>query len=126
MSFNHKIYIDKYVNSPSNDAVTYGVNIDHAQAQEGEFYFRAIGIHHLLPHENSGNRNVYIDVIDENNQRIKGALINWDWVGRQPHEPARPVMIDKPDNEPGANISIGSKQIISVWVAGARSDRVIL
>jgi hypothetical protein len=124
MAFNHKAYIDKYVKIPSNDATAYGVTIDKAQAQEGETYYQVIGVHHLLPAENTGNRNIYLDVLDENNKRINGARIAWTWEGRRNDEPANPVVIDKPDNEPGANISIGAGQKVSVWISGVRSDQV--
>lgn len=122
--FNHTDYINKYTQNPKNDATAYGVTVDRAQVQEGETYFQVIGIWHLLPSENRGNRNIFLDVLDENNQRIRGTLIDWTWEGRRPDEPANPAVVDKPDNEPGGNISVGAGQKISLRVLNARSDRV--
>ncbi len=130
MAFNHQQYNDRYIQAakegspPDNDAASYGVRITEANVADGETYWRIIGIHHLLPRENFSNHHVYIDALDENGQRIKNpnAFAGWTWEGRQGHERADPVPLDKPDWEAGANISMHFGQKLSVWIKGTHRD----
>jgi len=104
-----------------NDAASYGVKIQKV----GGARYRCIGVHHLTPDENGGNHHVYLDVLDAQGKRVYGIPIGWDWVGRTPAEPARPVAVDKRAGEPGSNIGLGLGQIATVWVLGdGPSDRV--
>jgi hypothetical protein len=104
-----------------NDAQAYGVVVERVATP----YYRAIGVHHLTPDENHGLHNVYLDVINSRGDRIRGIPVAYDWRGRRPDEDAPPVALDKPDDEPGANIPIGLNQFITVWVAGSGpSDKV--
>lgn len=95
-----------------NDAEAYGVQVERPPAP----VYRAIGIHHLTPDENRGLHHVYADVITAHGSRVAGIPIGWDWIGRDAHENAPPVPIDKPYDEPGANIPMGASQVVSVWV----------
>ena len=140
MAFNHQEYNTTYLensqagNAPINDAAEkYNVIIAPADVQPGEKYWKAIGVHHLLPLENWSNHHVYIDALDQSGNRISQpiAWVGWTWEDRQPSEPARPVGVDKPDYEAGSNISIDKNQIVSLWINGrhpnaqAKSDKVI-
>lgn len=139
MAFNHQEYNATYLenaragNEAINDAAEkYGVEIAPAEVAVGETYWKVIGVHHLLPLENWSNHHIYLEALDEagNRARNPGAWVGWTWENRGPDEPAQPVPVDKPDNEPGCNIAVGKNQIISVWVNGAadaadKSDRVI-
>jgi hypothetical protein len=102
----------------------YGVHLVKANAPQGENYWRVIGVHHLEPLENYSNRNIYIVALDEQGQRIKIPVIwaGWTWEGRRNDERADPVPLDKPNEEPAGNISVGSGQIVSVWIKGASRD----
>jgi hypothetical protein len=123
--FDHRLYNQLFLTKPGNDAAQwYEVRINPAQAQQGEIYYKCIGVHHLLPEENTGKHSVFLEVLDEAGQRVNGALIGWDWEGRRPTEQAPPVRLDKPPREPGADIAMHGGQKVSVWVTGARSDRV--
>jgi len=139
MAFNHQEYNAIYLenaragNDPINDAAEkYGVTIEPADVPAGETYWKVIGVHHLLPLENWSNHHVYLDVLDENGNRVRNpiAWVGWTWENRRPDEPANPVPIDKPDFEAGGNIAIGKHQVVSVWTAGLapnaadKSDRV--
>jgi len=138
MAFNHQNYNTQYLlnakesDEPINDAQQYGVRIVETDAAEGEVYWKVIGIHHLLPRENFSNHHVYLEALDEEGRRIRNpfAWAGWTWEGRQPHERADPVVLDKPDYEPAANIAMHFAQTISVWIRGlsrdanAKSDRV--
>ncbi|RME48727.1 MAG: carboxypeptidase regulatory-like domain-containing protein [Caldilineae bacterium] len=139
MAFNHQTYNDTYLENaragkdPINDAAQkYGVRIEPAEVAAGETYWKVIGVHHLLPMENWSNHHVYLEVLDENGNRVRNpiAWVGWTWENRRPEEPANPVPIDKPDFEPGGNIAINKEQVVSVWVAGLaanatdKSDRV--
>ncbi len=140
MAFNHHQYNTEYLlnarenREPINDAAQkYGVRIVVADdVAEGETYWKVIGVHHLLPRENFSKHNVYIEALDEQGQRIKNpfAWSGWTWQGRQSHERADPLPLDKPDFEPAGNIAMYFGQIVSVWMKGLgrdandKSDRV--
>ena len=69
-------------------------------------------------------QHVFLDVLDEQGQRIRQAQIEWTWQGRKLTEPAPPVTIDKPDTEPGTNIPMNWAQTLSVTMKGEYSDTV--
>lgn len=135
MPFNHKDYNARFLANPGqNDAwPKYGVGITPANVAKGETYWRVIGIHHLLPEENMSNRNVFMDGLDEQGNRIKNPIIwaGWTWEGIQDHERADPTPLDKPDAETAGNISVGANQKVSVWIKGRsrasndKSDKVV-
>jgi len=116
-----------------NDAAQkYGVRIVEANVAEGDVYWKAIGIHHLFPRENFSKHHVYLEALDENGRRIKlpHAWAGWTWEGRQGHERADPVSLDKPEYETAGNIAMHFGQTVSVWIKGLgrdaneKSDRV--
>jgi hypothetical protein len=131
MAFNHQQYNTEYILNikngldPINDAAQkYGVRIIEADVAEGELYWQIIGVHHLLPRENFSKHNVYIEALDENGARIRNpiAWAGWTWKGRQPHERADPISLDKPDFEAAGNIAMHFGQIVSVWISGQSRD----
>lgn len=70
----NQMFVD-YTNSHAgayNDGDRYDVTITRV-ADPTQPHWRVLGIHHLDGHEGGGN-NVYIDIIDENNRRIFGAV----------------------------------------------------
>jgi hypothetical protein len=77
-----------------------------------------IGIRQLTAAESSANQYLYVDLVDQNGQPVRGAapLIAWTWEGRRPNEPAPPIRPDKPAHEAAGNIGLGAGQKISVWV----------
>jgi hypothetical protein len=134
MSFDHQSYNTDYLEEtlPTSDAGNYGVQIMETSATEGETYWRVIGVHHLTPSENRGNRHVFIEALDEEGRRVQGpfAWAGWDWEGRRQDEVADPIPLDKPVNEPAGNIPMHFGQKVSVWIKGttrqgtAASDKV--
>ena len=108
-----------------NDAVGYGVNVEPAQVQPGEPFWMAVRIHHLTPEENGGRHHIFLDILDEEGNRIYGAQAEVTWPGG-----SQVVTIDKPLDEPGTNFPMWAGQICAVEVVwpsdGALpSDRVI-
>lgn len=103
-----------------NDAKAYGVTVEANQSN----VWRVALVHHLLPAENRGKHNVYIEVLDEDGQRVNGLEAEWTWKGRKAHEPANPVELDKGNNEPAGNLPIFTNQYVSVWINGESSDKV--
>ena len=122
MSFDHQSYNAKYLglDNLDNDAENYAVRVVEANAIEGETYWRVIGVHHLTPPENRGNRHVFIEALDEEGHRIQNPFVwaGWTWEGRRPDEAADPVPLDKPLNEPAGNIAMHFGQKVSVWIKG--------
>ncbi len=125
--FNHHAYTTIFLedaasgNPAVNDAAEkYGVTIEPADVAPGEKYWRVIGVHHLKPMENWGNHHVFLEVLDVDGNRVRNpaAWAGFTWKGRLPDETAPPIVIDKPNAEPGGNIAIGKNQLISVWMQG--------
>jgi hypothetical protein len=102
-----------------NDAVAYGVEIQPAQVEKGQPYWKVIKVHHLSPVENHANHNVYVDLLDEDGNRIYGAKALMTWQGGQGE-----ATIDKPENEPGTNFPLWKHQVGAVEGVGLPSDKV--
>lgn len=112
----------------SNDASDYGVRIAEADVNPGETYWRVIGVHHLTPEENQGKHNAFVEVLDENGERVHdpSLRIGWTWEGRRDDERADPVPLDKPESEPAGNVPIQSGMNLEVWIQGdGQSDHVV-
>jgi hypothetical protein len=102
-----------------NDAVAYGVEIQPTQVEKGQPYWKVIKVHHLSPVENHANHNVYVDLLDEDGNRIYGAKALMTWQGGQGE-----ATIDKPENEPGTNFPLWKHQVGAVEGVGLPSDKV--
>jgi hypothetical protein len=139
MTFNCQLYSGWFVNkTPEGNERTrnaqeqYEVNIVAANVSEGETYWKAIGVHHLLPEENQSNHNVFLEALDEAGHRVQApcALAGWTWKDKKPGEHVNPVVLDKPLSEPAGNIAVFPPQKIAVWIQGlpqgpeAKSDHV--
>lgn len=108
-----------------NDAVNYGVSVEPAQVEPGSPFWMAVRIHHLTPEENGGRHHIFVDILDENGNRIYGAQARVSWQGG-----SQIITVDKPPGEPGANIPMWKGQVCSVEALGKPgeplpSDRVI-
>jgi hypothetical protein len=130
MPFNHKRYNADFVNNANakkraiNADSKYGVQIVEADVAEGETYWKVIGVHHLVPEENVSNHNVYMEVLDEQGNRVRNPIVwaGWTWEGRRPNERADPVPLDKPDAEAAGNISLHFPQTAAIWIKGNNRD----
>lgn len=107
----HLTYNRQFLADPGqNDAERYGVTVQ----RRANAAMRCIGVHHLTGQENKGNHHIYLDVLDEDGERLKGAVILYTWQGRL-GDPLK-VVCDKPDREPAANIPLYPAQVATVWV----------
>lgn len=110
-----EIYNAAFLANPGqNNAAGYGVTVKPADTLPGQPYWRVIGIHHLTGDENRGNHHVFCDVLDEQGKRIKGARIGI----LNSNLPPVYAVIDKPDNEPGANAPMSSGDLLALYVHG--------
>lgn len=84
----------------------------------GDEYIAIVGLFHLTGEQNANNSHLFIDILDENGNRIYDhnppLWLKWGWDGMTPDEvrATRPVRIDKPAGEPGANIGVAWQQVI--------------
>lgn len=84
----------------------------------GDEYIAIVGLFHLTGAENGNNHHLYIDLIDMNGERIYdhypplSLYYGWDGMTAEQQSNVSPVRIDKPPNEPGANIGISWGQVI--------------
>jgi hypothetical protein len=107
----YPIYNQQFLANPGqNDAEAYGVHIERAPNAA----MRCIGVHHLTGSENRGNHHIYLDVLDEDGERLKGAVALYTWQGHT--KGPLSVICDKPDNEPAANIPLYPGQIVTLWI----------
>jgi hypothetical protein len=97
---------------PLNQATDYGVNVIKAPAGPA---WRCIGVFKLAPQENRGRHNVFLDVLDELGNRTRQPVINWTWYM---DAPTQTVRLDKPDNEPAADIPIQKSYTVTLRVSG--------
>lgn len=125
--FNHqvynKIFIDNYKagKPPLNNSKC---TIIPEEVEPGQPIYKILGIHHLSPAENVGKHHLFLECLDENGNRDRRQLVEWFWEGQRPDQLARPVVLDKPDNEPAGNIAIGSNQKIWAFVRDQTSDMI--
>jgi drug/metabolite transporter (DMT)-like permease len=103
-----------------NDAVAYGVEVQPVQVEKGQRYWKVIKVYHLSPVENHANHNVYVDLLDEDGNRVYGAKARATWQGGQGE-----VTIDKPENEPGTNLPLWKHQVVAIEGVGLPSDKVL-
>ncbi len=107
-------------NLPKPEILTLN-DLDIGKPNVGAYYLAVLGLYKLTleiaPEVPPGSlHHLYIELIDEAGKRIRShipPLFLWyEWEGMRPEEKPNPVQIDKPLQEPGANISIGWKQVI--------------
>ncbi|NOZ29093.1 MAG: hypothetical protein GXP39_13735 [Chloroflexi bacterium] len=104
---------------PINDAEAYGVRVIQIDATPGEPLWRVVRVHHLTPEENGGRHHIFLDMLDEQEQRIMGAQVRVTWEGGE-----QIVTIDKTDEEAGADFPMWKWQVCAVEGVGLPSDRV--
>ncbi|MEW5960786.1 MAG: hypothetical protein AB1801_23925, partial [Chloroflexota bacterium] len=123
--FDFKKYRQDFLvsNSVINDAARYGVTIEPADAPEGSWYWKIIGIHHLQPGENDGKHNLFIDAVDEKGAR-RAEKVAWTWVGRKANEAAPPLVLNQPEAVPAGNLAIWMNQTISARIEHTYSDAI--
>lgn len=103
------------VDMTSFDDPSYQIIIEKLQNP----IWRILGIHHLLPDENRGNHNIYVEMLCKQGDREHFRTIHWTWIGRQLNEPARDVHAgDKPLNEL-VDLPLNLGMIVSVWTNGS-------
>lgn len=100
-----------------------GFQHDITPANTSDTYYKIIGIRHLTPDENRGNRNAFLAVLDTNGNIDRSKQLDWGWQGMQPHEKPRPIVQDKPANE-RANVPLNPNQRCWFQVLGFESERV--
>jgi hypothetical protein len=104
-----------------NDAQAYGVGVEFCTPPTDGTYFRLLSVHHLTGAENHGNHHLYFDVLYLDGARYYGAVINLlNANGVLSH-----AFIDKPREEPGANVPMYKQDTYAVWVDGQPSDKVV-
>lgn len=109
----------KYLAQPSNDAQAYGASIVAAPTGDA---WRCIGVYHLKPNENNRRHNIFVEVLDENGNRTRQPQIAWTW---WMDAPTQILKLDKPNDEPAADIPIAKSATVTLRVADAlQSDSV--
>lgn len=97
---------------PVNQAANYGVSV--VKAPPGPAW-RCIGVFKLAPQENRGRHNCFIEVLDENGNRTRQPVVNWTWYM---DAPTQTVKLDKPANEPAADIPVEKSYTVTLRING--------
>lgn len=113
VGFDFQALNQKYLRQPSNDAANYAVSI--ASASPGTAW-RCIGAYHLTPTQNNRRHNVFVEVLDEAGNRTRQPQIAWTWWIDAPLQLRK---LDKPNDEPAADIPIDKGATITLRVADA-------
>jgi hypothetical protein len=127
--FQHSNYNSQFLSQPcgAQGVANYGVQVAAANAAAGAPTWKIIGIHHLSPEENQSRHNAFVEVLDENGQRLKdpNLRICWSWAGRSNDQEAPPKLLDKPDSEPAGDVPIEKGMELELWIEGdgCPSDR---
>lgn len=118
--YNQK-FIDTIKNTgqPYLDTLNYGIALT-AVAGPSQPHWRIIGIHHLTGPENHGQHHLFVDVLNEQGERINNSQVT---IRRNGQTPAT-LTLDKPANEPGTNTHMHFNDTLSISVnwAGLPSD----
>jgi hypothetical protein len=125
--FDYKTYRQEFLdgNTVSNNGAAYGIGIQSAaNVPDGSWYWKIIGVYHLLPGENDGKHNLFMEAVDENGVPVNARVI-WTWEGRRPEESAPPVALSPADGVPGGNLAIWANQTISARIDHEYSDSII-
>lgn len=86
---------------------------------DGDEYIAIIGLFHLTGGENGNNHHLFIDLIDEQGDRIYDHTpplwLYYGWAGMttEQERAIAPVRIDKPGSEPGANTGLTWGQVLN-------------
>lgn len=107
-----------------NDAEPYGVSVVRQEPNEQGVKWAIIGVHHLTPDENRGGHQLYVEMLDEQGQRVQPVgWLTYTWDGIQEHElPTPPIRADKPDHEPKGHLGVWANQTIHLRCHGTSYD----
>jgi hypothetical protein len=100
-------------NQPLNQASKYGVSVVRAQTTGA--CWRCIGVFHLPPEDNKGRHNAFVEVLDEQGKRTNDPTIAWSWWIDAPTQIRK---LDKPANEPAADIPIERSMTVTLRING--------
>lgn len=87
------------------------LNIEIQRVSDASQFARCVVVHLLTKEENMGNHNLYMDVINERNERLNNSLLKG-----QNNNIALQTRIDKPPNEFGCNFAMFTQDTINAWV----------
>lgn len=124
MSFQHKTYNSHFLNHvqtntvPAQPDAKYGVRVEPTAVAPGTNYWRIVGVHHLTPEENGSRHNAFVEVLDEQGNRVRdpNLKIGWTWEGRSEADLTTPL--DKPDHEPAGDVPIQKGMRLALWLVG--------
>ncbi len=98
-----------------------GVSIEPATVPSGQPYWRVIEIIWQDEQQAAGKHSVFVEVLDENGNRVVGQPVVFAWADGKTVSPTE----NKPPPEYGVNFPMYSAgQAYSVWVEGLPSDKV--
>jgi hypothetical protein len=132
MSFRHASYNSTFLTQAQTTRALaqpdpkYDVRLQPTAAPAGATCWRIIGVHHLTPEENRSRHHAFVEVLDEQGQRVRNPnlKIGWTWEGR--NEPDLTAPLEKNNDEPAGDVPIEKGVRLALWLTGdgLPSDRV--
>lgn len=108
----------KLVLEPEDVLEKYGLILQPVNdTPVGMDYYKIVHIKHYEVGENGGypgRHNLFMDVLDQNGQRVYGAVI----AIKNNDLPIVQAVVDKPANEPGTNVPIEKNDTLYAWMDG--------
>ncbi len=101
------------------DAAKYAISVQPATPKLSGYVWRCKSIRHIPVGENGMQHTVFVDAYDENGAPVRGRTdvqLGWGWLGQSAAQSAKPILFDKPENEPMANLPIFPKQRLNIWI----------
>lgn len=111
------VYNQKFIDAinstqqPYLDTQNYGITITPV-ADPSQPHWRIVGIHHLTGPENHGQHHLFVEVLNDQGERIQNSQVT---VRRNDQPPAL-LTLDKPAHEPGTNTHMHFNDNLSITV----------
>ncbi len=102
-----------------HDAASYGVKVLPVSVRPGSWYWRAVGVHHLLANENRSKHHLFVEVLDAEGQQIRDPNLFAALYSSESGVEATSMRLDKPLNEPAGNQPMYKGSIIFVGMQRA-------
>ena len=114
----------QFVGTPGNLAKDYGVSVLRVPEEERpQGYWDCLGVHHLTPDENNGQRRVFVEVLGADWERAAATVA---WASENQYGDARMGMM-RTCMRPAAAAAViwpDERTVVSVWMNGGLSDMV--
>ncbi|NLE75279.1 MAG: carboxypeptidase regulatory-like domain-containing protein, partial [Chloroflexi bacterium] len=105
---------------PQNDAAGYGVRVEPCAVPPGHPFWKVESVHHLTPAENRGCHHLFVDCLDEADERVSGSQVRVSW-----HPWHELLLLGQKAPPSGVNFPLWKEIEYSVAMEGLPSEQVV-